>query len=79
MSGFGQIFSKDTQAIFYNWKQNPVQRMLDFDFLCGEPPPLPFLLCIALIRNQDLLHASVHLHTDTIETLLQLQAVQHPQ
>ena len=35
-SGFGQIFSKHTQAIFYNWKQNPVQRMLDFDFLCGE-------------------------------------------
>lgn len=35
-SGFGQIFSKHTQAIFYNWKQNPVQRMLDFDFLCGK-------------------------------------------
>ena len=34
--GFGQIFSKHTQAIFYNWKQNPVQRMLDFDFLCGK-------------------------------------------
>ena len=33
---FGQIFSKDTQAIFYNWKPNPVQRMLDFDFLCGR-------------------------------------------
>ena len=33
----GQIFSKHTQAIFYNWKQNPVQRMLDFDFLCGTP------------------------------------------
>ena len=35
MSSFGQIFSKDTQAIFYNWKPSPVQRMLDFDFLCG--------------------------------------------
>ena len=35
-SGFGQIFSKHTQAIFYNWKPNPVQRMLDFDYLCGE-------------------------------------------
>ena len=33
---FGQIFSKDTQAIFFNWKPIPVQRMLDFDFLCGE-------------------------------------------
>ena len=38
MSAFGQIFSKDTQAIFYNWKPSPVQRMLDFDFLCGEFP-----------------------------------------
>jgi hypothetical protein len=36
MGSFGQIFSKETQAIFYNWKPNPVQRMLDFDFLCGE-------------------------------------------
>jgi hypothetical protein len=36
MGSFGQIFSKDTQAIFYNWKANPVQRMLDFDFLCGD-------------------------------------------
>ena len=35
-SGIGQIFSKHTQAIFYNWKQNPVQRMLDFDYLCGK-------------------------------------------
>ncbi|KAK9815928.1 hypothetical protein WJX72_012098 [[Myrmecia] bisecta] len=39
MAGFGQIFSKETQAIFYNWKPNPVQRMLDFDFLCGRPTP----------------------------------------
>ena len=36
MSSFGQIFSRDTQAIFYNWKPSPVQRMLDFDFLCGK-------------------------------------------
>jgi ATP citrate (pro-S)-lyase len=35
----GQLFSKDTQAIFYNWKQLPVQRMLDFDFLCGRKTP----------------------------------------
>eukprot|EP00884_Botryococcus_braunii_P007180 jgi/Botrbrau1/16463/Bobra.0142s0058.1 len=39
MVAFGQIFSKDTQAIFYNWKPNPVQRMLDFDFLCGRETP----------------------------------------
>jgi len=31
----GQIFSADTQAVFYNWKQKPIQRMLDFDYLCG--------------------------------------------
>lgn len=31
----GQIFSRTTQALFYNYKQLPIQRMLDFDFLCG--------------------------------------------
>jgi ATP citrate (pro-S)-lyase len=31
------------QAIFYNYKQKPVQRMLDFDYLCGEHPA-----CMAL-------------------------------
>lgn len=34
-----QLFSKSTQALFYNFKQNPVQRMLDFDFLCGRVLP----------------------------------------
>jgi hypothetical protein len=32
----GQLFSKKTQALFYNYKQLPIQRMLDFDFLCGK-------------------------------------------
>ncbi|KAF2592723.1 hypothetical protein F2Q70_00044875 [Brassica cretica] len=32
----GQLFSRTTQALFYNYKQLPVQRMLDFDFLCGR-------------------------------------------
>ena len=36
MGEFGQLFSADTQAVFFNWKEKPVQRMLDFDFLCGE-------------------------------------------
>lgn len=36
MSPLGQLFGPSTQAIFYNWKQLPVQRMLDFDYLCGE-------------------------------------------
>jgi ATP citrate (pro-S)-lyase len=35
----GQIFSKTTQALFYNYKQLPIQRMLDFDFLCGIYSP----------------------------------------
>jgi hypothetical protein len=34
----GQLFSRSTQALFYNYKQSPVQRMLDFDFLCGMLP-----------------------------------------
>ena len=35
MMELGQLFSKDTQAIFFNFKEKPVQRMLDFDYLCG--------------------------------------------
>lgn len=35
----GQLFSRSTQALFYNYKQSPVQRMLDFDFLCGRETP----------------------------------------
>eukprot|EP00798_Chlamydomonas_sp_ICE-L_P001678 gene1678-33073_t len=32
----GNLFSKETQAIFYNAKLTPVQRMLDFDYICGR-------------------------------------------
>lgn len=35
MAHIGQLFSRDTEAIFFNYKQKPVQRMLDFDYLCG--------------------------------------------
>lgn len=35
----GQLFSRSTQALFYNYKQLPIQRMLDFDFLCGRETP----------------------------------------
>lgn len=35
----GQLFSPTTQALFYNYKQNPIQRMLDFDYLCGRKTP----------------------------------------
>ncbi|KAJ7571174.1 hypothetical protein O6H91_01G152900 [Diphasiastrum complanatum] len=35
----GQLFSRTTQALFYNFKQSPIQRMLDFDFLCGRELP----------------------------------------
>ncbi|XP_074291872.1 ATP-citrate synthase beta chain protein 1-like isoform X2 [Silene latifolia] len=35
----GQLFSKTTQALFYNYKQLPIQRMLDFDFLCRRETP----------------------------------------
>mmetsp|Transcript_17361 Transcript_17361/g.29726 ORF Transcript_17361/g.29726 Transcript_17361/m.29726 type:complete len:614 (+) Transcript_17361:97-1938(+) len=33
------LFSTATQAIFYNFKEKPVQRMLDFDFVCGRTTP----------------------------------------
>ncbi|PNH09689.1 ATP-citrate synthase beta chain protein 2, partial [Tetrabaena socialis] len=35
----GDAESAQTQAIFYNWKEKPVQRMLDFDFVCGRETP----------------------------------------
>jgi ATP citrate (pro-S)-lyase len=34
MADDGRLFSRTTQAIVYNWKPDPVQTMLDFDFLC---------------------------------------------
>ena len=38
-SGEGHLFSNKTQAIVYNYKTNPVQRMLDFDYLCKRETP----------------------------------------
>lgn len=35
----GALFSRDTTAIFYNYKRNPIQRMLDFDFICAREHP----------------------------------------
>jgi len=35
MQESGQLFTRQTQAIFFNAKISPIQRMLDFDFLCG--------------------------------------------
>lgn len=34
-----RLFSASTQAIMYNWKPLPVQRMLDFDYLCKRETP----------------------------------------
>ena len=34
-----RLFGRDTQAIMYNWKPLPVQRMLDFDYLCQRETP----------------------------------------
>ncbi len=34
-----RLFSKDTQALIYNFKPNPVQRMLDFDHISGRKKP----------------------------------------
>jgi hypothetical protein len=45
----GQLFSRTTQALFYNYKQLPIQRMLDFDFLCGM---FFFLLLIFIKRGR---------------------------
>lgn len=34
-----ELFTKETQAFFYNLKSDPIQRMLDFDFLCQRQTP----------------------------------------
>ena len=33
------LFDKNTEAIFYNLKATPIQRMLDFDYLCHREKP----------------------------------------
>ncbi|KAA8493699.1 ATP-citrate synthase beta chain protein 1 [Porphyridium purpureum] len=35
----GPLFSKQTQAIVFNYKKQPIQRMLDFDFVCEREAP----------------------------------------
>jgi succinyl-CoA synthetase alpha subunit len=34
-----ELFNKNTQAIIYGYQQNPIQRMLDFDFVCKREKP----------------------------------------
>jgi ATP citrate (pro-S)-lyase len=34
-----RLFSKDTEALVYNFKANPVQRMLDFDYISRREKP----------------------------------------
>ena len=33
------LFDRKTQAIVYNRRRNPIQRMLDFDTACGRETP----------------------------------------
>ncbi|QCD77475.1 ATP citrate [Vigna unguiculata] len=35
----GQLFSRTTQALLYNYKQLPIQQMLDFDFISRRETP----------------------------------------
>ncbi len=34
-----ELFSKDTTAIIFGYQQKAIQRMLDFDFVCGRKKP----------------------------------------
>jgi succinyl-CoA synthetase alpha subunit len=34
-----ELFNKDTQAIIYGFQANPIQRMLDFDYVCRRTTP----------------------------------------
>lgn len=38
-SADARLFSSSSQAIFFNYKPQPVQRMLDFDYLCQRKTP----------------------------------------
>ncbi|MFW9938649.1 MAG: citrate/2-methylcitrate synthase [Candidatus Thorarchaeota archaeon] len=42
-----ELFDDNTQAIIYGYQANPVQRMLDFDFVCKRKKPS----VAAIIRN----------------------------
>ncbi|MFH0809270.1 MAG: citrate/2-methylcitrate synthase [Pseudomonadota bacterium] len=33
------LFDRDTQAIIFNYQQRAIQRMLDFDYVCGRQTP----------------------------------------
>lgn len=56
------LFSKDTQCIFYNYKSKPAQRMLDFDFLCGEglQANISFCGCLPLFPDPSRLLPLLH-------------------
>jgi len=34
-----QLFSRDTRALIYGYQRNPIQRMLDFDYVCRRETP----------------------------------------
>lgn len=45
------LFCRDTRAIVYILKPHPIQRMLDFDFVCRKEVPSivgiwPFVICV---------------------------------
>lgn len=65
----GQLFSKTTQALFYNYKQLPIQRMLDFDFLCGKHV-LSALLCSWDSYKQSSGALMVHFYSLIVKTFL---------
>lgn len=42
-----ELFNKNTRALMYGNRRNPIQRMLDFDYICGRKQP-----SIAAIVNE---------------------------
>ena len=68
----GQLFSRTTQALFFNYKQNPVQRMLDFDFLCGQLEGIELFVGIRCVE-----HSPFSVHAAQDEQLHPLLASSH--
>lgn len=62
------LFSKQTQALMYNFKPEPVQRMLDFDYMCGrdiKDPSLAGLITPGSSRGNHKVRSAIAMLADS--------------
>ena len=47
-----RLFTKDTQAIFWNNNKSAIQRMLDYDYVIGrETPSVAAIVALPAVQN----------------------------